>query len=458
MKKLLLVLLVLFLIVGCGKNDDSQEGDDQEETREPIGYKGPFNLRAAKEYSLEELKDQKIGICEYYDQDAGEFVLKELAEYGVSEENVVKFGSYIDIVDCLNDKKFDCFLVDSRLEGVIGDYRNDFNLDNYKLIKSFDVPYYEENEEIKAVKEAYMYSHPFMFMITGTDEAVPADTQGGVRTDVNIVMVVNPEKRHILTVSFPRDSYMRSAKGGYFDKMNAFVGSGIDNTVASVGETLGIPLNNYVQFSFSTFVDVINAIGGLWVHVPYNVYIDQNSKRDVTQPYSVDKGYTKLYGEWALALARNRKYAGLYGGDYGRIRNQALIVNEMIAKITAYPTLLDFLGMVWNYQNFVYTNYLSFDIQTFMELGKVFAEEGYTIDNYFIHNDEGNVNGAFVGYMPQWTLDIAKGKIDLVMTGIVDENRPYAEEILTGYHSGGAGTSADGGYIGTEYDLREVFK
>ena len=57
------------------------------------------------------------------------------------------------------------------------------------------------------------------------------------------------------------------------------------------------------------------------------------------------------------------------------------------------------------------------------------------------------------------TAEIAKGKIELVKTGKVSKDNPYYDEIMTGYITGGAGTESDGvdGYIGTTYDLNEVF-
>lgn len=460
MKKLLLILLTLFMLVACTSNNSgNEEGEEkpQEEVKEPIGYYGPFYLKGKSNISLEELKDHKIGMVMYYSDEANNYILEDLKQYGVSEDNVFQYGNYTEIIDNINANNFDYYVVDGRLEGAINDFRQDYVADDYVVLKEYQIPYYEENEEIAQLKQHSLLHIPFAIMITGIDESVPPQTTSGVRTDVNILMVVNPEKRHILTISFPRDSYMRSSKMGYYDKMNGFIANGLDDTINSVGETLGIEIRHFVQASFSSFVDMINNLGGVWVHVPYDVYIDQDSHRNVKQPYEVDKGYTKLYGEWALALARNRKYAGLVGGDYGRIRNQALIVNEIIARVTQYPTLLDWIGMAWNYQNLVYTDFQEGDIRAFIELGKDFASEGYTIDNYFIYNEGGNVNGSFVGYMPEWTLDIAKGKIDLVFGGKVDENSPYLKEILTGYLSKGAGTSADGGYIGDEYDLRPVF-
>ena len=41
----------------------------------------------------------------------------------------------------------------------------------------------------------------------------------------------------------------------------------------------------------------------------------------------------------------------------------------------------------------------------------------------------------------------------------MSKDNPYYGEIMTGYVTGGAGTESDGidGYIGTTYDLSEVF-
>ena len=102
MKKLLIVILSLLLLVGCSAK--KEEEPEEEEVKEPIGYKGPYYLKGTKKFELEELKDHKIGLSEYYGSEANEFVLKDLEQYGVTEENIVYMFSYNDIIDNIESK------------------------------------------------------------------------------------------------------------------------------------------------------------------------------------------------------------------------------------------------------------------------------------------------------------------------------------------------------------------
>ena len=198
---------------------------------------------------------------------------------------------------------------------------------------------------------------------------------------------------------------------------------------------------------------MINSLGGVYIDVPMDVYMNMDSHRNVAQPYEMSSGYKNVLGEWALALARNRKYAGIYGGDYGRIRNQALIVDSIFERIASHPYILKWAGWTWMAPILAYYNFNDTEFKTLFALADKFSE-GYTVDNYFIENAGGMVNGASVGYMVDSSVQIAKGKIQLVTTGKVDETNPYYEEIMTGYVTGGASTT---GYVGEEYDLRTVY-
>ena len=279
------------------------------------------------------------------------------------------------------------------------------------------------------------------------------------RNDVNHLIVVNPEKKHVLIVSVPRDSYIENQVTGYYDKFTHFCQNGPDNPANSLGALLDVEIPYYCMTSFTWFVYGINELGGVKVDVPMNGHLDMDSTRDVANPQTYTKGEANLYGETALALARNRKYDGIVNNDQGRIRNQALILDSLISKIANHPYILDMVGMSWMFNYICETNFTDDEIQTLFALAKTF-EDGYTIDNYFLTGN-GNLhsNGTYYVDLYDDSIEIAKGKIELVTTGSVSKDNPYYDEIMTGYITGGAGTESDGidGYIGTTYDLSEVF-
>ena len=230
------------------------------------------------------------------------------------------------------------------------------------------------------------------------------------------------------------------------------------NPSESLGQVLDIEIPYYCMTSFTWFVKGINYLGGVTVNVPMDGHLDMDSNRNVANPQHYEKGVHQLWGETALALARNRKYDGIVNNDMGRIRNQALILDSLIAKIADHPYLLEMVGMDWLMDYLCENNFSDKEKATLFALAKTFAD-GYTIDNFFLDGDGGLIGDVYYVVPFEENIEIAKGKIELVMTGSIDKDHPYYDEIMKGYITGGCGTESDGdnGLIGTYYDLSEVF-
>ena len=458
MKKIIICLLTLLFLFGCSNSstpEPEEEPVEEEPVIEPVGYFGPFYLEAPSKVEVESLAEGgKIALQGgEYGTDYNDYFKEVLAEYGITEDNYVYVDSYNAIPAMIYNNEIDAWIMDPSLAGAVSDFWPFYQESDYVTLMEINVPYYEEIVENKEITEDPLFTEPFIVYCAGIDESVDPSTTRGVRTDVNIVMVVDPVKRHVLTVSFPRDSYVRGTK------VNALVQgkNGTMTTAAALGDLLDVEIPYYAQESFSSFLIMVNYIGGVRVDVPMNVHMDQDSKRNVKQPYNIDKGEDQLLlGEEALALCRNRKYNGIVGGDFGRIRNQILVVNSLIEKFAKYPKLVDFVGMDWLYPYIISTNFTDEQMHVLFELAKTF-HEGYTVDNYFISCYDDNIDGAYIARIYSSSLAVAKGKVKLAMTGEIDENSKYYDSILTGYVSKGAGTSKDGGYLGDEYDLREVY-
>ncbi len=457
MRKLLTLLLAVLLLLctGCAK-------EEVDEGPQPVAYSDSFSIMVKNDSgieTIEDLKDKKIGIQKYLDQEYMEYVKEQLSSLELSEDSYVELGSYQQIVDAVANGEIDAFVLPEKHDEVIHDFRSDYVIEDYKAVVEYQIPYYEEQVIDSAITSSDLWNKPFLVMINGIDGAGDND-QTNLRNDVNHLMVVDPVKKHVLIISFPRDSYMYNVTYQYSDKMtHMHVYGGEETIIASVGELLDVEIPYYCVTSFSNFVNMINEFGGVWIDVPMHVYMDMDSNRNVAQPYEMEKGYKKCYGEWALALARNRKYNGIVNNDFSRIRNQALIINSIIARVAKYPFILDMMGMSWLCNYLTDNNFTEEEITVLLELAKTF-EDGYTIDNYFIDGEGGHVGEAYVSFMKDESIEIVKGKIQLVLTGEADKESPYYEDIMTGYITGGAGTVNDGdenGYIGTEFDLNEVY-
>lgn len=456
-KGIICLLALLLLLTGCSSGNSTETEDtaeeEVEEVIEPIGYSDPIYVVTTKTSgikNIEDLEGKRIAIQTIYDREASDYVLRNLGVEGIE---TVESYYYQQLPDFINNNEIDAWIISKGPHELLYDYRHDYDTSSYVIVGEYKIPYYEEEQIEPKVLSNTLLQKPFAVMLNGLDERGDPDTLQA-RNDVNILMVVDPLKHHVLTIGFPRDSYIRNACTGYSDKLTHFNLSGETCVKDSMASLLGIDVDYFVNVSFSSFVDLINTLGGVEVDVPLDMCMDQDSYRDVKQPYCLVKGKNLLYGEWALALARNRKYDGIYNGDYGRIRNQQLIVNAIIDRIANNPVLINWAGLTWKADELANHNFdmdLE-DITALFYLAESFAD-GYTIDNYFIENVGSTTeSGMSIGLCTEASLEVARLKAKYVLTGEIDKDNYYYEAAMTGYVTGGAGNYTDQ-YIGESYDL-----
>ena len=170
---------------------------------------------------------------------------------------------------------------------------------------------------------------PFNIYISGIDTYGSIDRVS--RSDVNIIMTVNPKTKEILLTSIPRDMYVTLHSYGAKDKLTHTGIYGIEETVTTAEDWLGIDINYYIRVNFTTLMDIVDVIGGVDVE---SEYAFSSSVSD----YSYVKGTNHLEGEAALYFARERK--SLDGGDNERVKNQQRVLKGIINKVTTSPVIL----------------------------------------------------------------------------------------------------------------------
>ncbi len=171
----------------------------------------------------------------------------------------------------------------------------------------------------------------FNIYITGIDQW---ETEKGLdleRSDVNMIVSVNPVTKKVLLTSIPRDSYVKLHTAQQMDKLTHTGIYGVDETINTVQDWLGIDINYYVKMNFTAVRDIINAMGGIRVYSP--VAFD-SSLRD----YHYKKGWNDLGGREALFFARERH--AFEGQDSIRVENQQRVMKAIITKMTSSSTLL----------------------------------------------------------------------------------------------------------------------
>jgi LCP family protein required for cell wall assembly len=75
----------------------------------------------------------------------------------------------------------------------------------------------------------------------------------------------------------------------------------------TVEATFGVPIDGYVLVDFSGFEDIVNALGGIDVEIPYAIVDDEYPTEDYgTEVVSFDAGLQHMNGETALKYVRTR--------------------------------------------------------------------------------------------------------------------------------------------------------
>lgn len=172
---------------------------------------------------------------------------------------------------------------------------------------------------------------PFVVYLSGMDGY--SELLSATRSDVNILMIVNPETKQVLMINTPRDYYVVHPWGyGTRDKLTHCGIYGIECSMQAIEMLYDLPINYYAQINFNGFEKLIDAIGGITVYSENSFY-----GGDWENIY-IGQGEISLNGEEALAFARDRKHQP--GGDNGRGKNQMKVVKAVISKMTSGRTLI----------------------------------------------------------------------------------------------------------------------
>ena len=157
-------------------------------------------------------------------------------------------------------------------------------------------------------------------LVLGCDER---EGESQARADVIIVATIRPDDKEVSLFSIPRDTRV-AIEGHGKDKINhAMAFGGIPLITDATEHLLGIEIDHAVKVNFDGFINVIDALGGVYVDVPERMY-------KPLEAINLQPGPQHLYGEDALAFVRWR---GDGTGDYGRIARQQQFIAALTEKV-----------------------------------------------------------------------------------------------------------------------------
>ncbi len=228
-------------------------------------------------------------------------------------------------------------------------------------------------------------NEPFLLYISGTDSAGSISTRG--RSDVNIVMAVNPATHQVGLISIPRDSYVAIPDtGGYKDKLTHAGILGVTSSQNTIENLLGMSIPVYTKVNFSTLTGLVDQLGGVTVYNP-------------TAFGEFAEGNIRLNGEQALRFSRTRY--GLSGGDLARGANQLRVIQGIINEAIKPANLTRYNSILGSLANSFRTN-LSSDAIAALVRGQLASGGSWNVTSYAMTGS--GASGLYSYFMPNYSL------------------------------------------------------
>ena len=372
-------------------------------------------------HALEDLSGKKVGVLKNIDKGGTEKALEQIQKEMPVEFEQIELDSVPQEAIALYSGEVDAIILNEA-------YRtNVVELEDYADFSGRTRVIFQAHFKTDATNEALAVSDvttkPYNILISGND------TYGDVgelsRSDVNMVVTVNPMTSTVLLTSIPRDAYVAVDCGdayacaeGQLDKITHTGINGVTSTKRTVEKLLDIDINYTFRVNFSIVTSIVDSLGGIDIEVPEGQAVETFYADSTLE--GVTEGWNHLNGERALSFARER-YAYI-DGDNQRVRNQQMVLKAIFDKATSpeiivnYPSLLSALESAFD------TTLSQDEITSFIKY-QIQAMPGWKFETYQLSGEGSTLfcpslgQAAFVTVLDQNTVALAHDKIMAVLDG-----------------------------------------
>lgn len=256
----------------------------------------------------------------------------------------------------------------------------------------------------------------------------------GYRTDVIFVVNFNSVTNKVKALSLPRDTKVNWSEeqkqslrdlGKYtvstskLNEMTAY--GGIDNirsfTINQIENMLGITIDNYVIVDINAFNKIVDAIGGVDLEVPQDMYYTDSAGGLYI---NLKAGYQHLDGDQAEQLVRFRRYKN---GDVDRIATQQIFLKAFAEKVLSPSTLTKIPELVEILFGSITTDLSIIELPQYYKYLSSFDKENIS---FFTLPGEGGYEGGVSYFFPDYDA------IDQVVQEVFFDKTPAGQEAVTG--------------------------
>ncbi len=157
----------------------------------------------------------------------------------------------------------------------------------------------------------------------------------GYRTDIIMVLSINPDKGTASLTSFPRDLYVYIPGVG-MNRINAAQPyGGFALTAATLKENFDINVDYYIMTNFTGFKGIIDTLGGISVYASSDLYDKCDLPQAVNKYCYISVGNNTMNGATALWYVRSRHT----GSDIDRTRRAQEVLSAIFHKLMSLDAL-----------------------------------------------------------------------------------------------------------------------
>jgi polyisoprenyl-teichoic acid--peptidoglycan teichoic acid transferase len=243
-------------------------------------------------------------------------------------------------------------------------------------------------------------------LLIGVDESKTRNKKFGeaIRSDALMVATLNQKDKSIKLLSIPRDSYVHIPGRKKNDKINhAHAFGGTKLAIETVQELLDIPIDYYVKMNFYAFIDIVDALGGIKVKVPYE--ISEQDSEDRPDAIHLEPGLQTLNGEETLALARTRHK----DSDYMRGKRQQEILKALILKAISLESFSKHGKVIEAIGDNMTTNMSFNDMKSLIDYG--LANPELSIETMNLKGEDAYINRTYYYKLNDESLDEVQAKL-----------------------------------------------
>lgn len=270
--------------------------------------------------SILDAANYRFGYQTSVDQENNDKMLDDVQTVAGRELKLSEYDTVTDLANGLLSGQIEAAIYNEAFDGIIEESIEDYK-DQVKILYQYGI-------ETEIQQEDTNVEAPFNVYISGIDVSGPITTNS--RSDVNIIMTVNPNTKKILLTTTPRDYYVTipNISGEQRDKLTHAGIYGVDASMATLEQLYGIDISYYARVNFTSLITIVDALGG----------VDVNSEYAFSAGgYDFVQGTNHLDGKAALAFSRERY--SFESGDNQRGKNQEAVLTAILQKAMS-PAIL----------------------------------------------------------------------------------------------------------------------